>query len=434
MSRLNLASPFSGIGLGALLLSLKPFVIALVRELDDGGLKHRAMSLVYTTLLSLAPLLAVSFSVLKGFGIHHQIEPLLLDLLEPLGDKSAEITANIIRFVENIQVGVLGSVGFVMLFYTVVSVLAQVEDCFNHIWRIDKPRPLYRRFSDYLSIVLIGPVLLFSALGIGASMGNTVIVQKLIALEPFGSLYYLLGIILPYLLIVAAFTFAYAFIPNTSVDLRAALKGGLFAGLTWKAGGLLFTTLVVNSAQYSAIYSGFAAVLIAMIWLNLSWLILLCGGVIAFHAQFPRYLGYTRLRPHLSIRCQEQIGLLLMALIGRQHLGGGDAYSLKHLADRLNLPWEMLFEPLESLTRHGFLIKMADNDSYVLAKDSDAILLCDVLDAVRSAGDQPEIAPLENHQEPAIQQLLAELNKASARLLKDLTLRDVIRDSEQESE
>lgn len=411
------------------LFGLKSFINVLIRELEEGGLKHRAMSLVYTSLLSLAPLLAVSFSVLKGFGVHNQIEPLLKQTLAPLGDKSEEITTNIIRFVENIQVGVLGFVGFLMLFYTVVSLLAQIEDCFNHIWRITKARPLYRRFSDYLSVVLIGPVLLFSAMGIAASMGNAAIVQRLITMEPFGALYYVLGVFLPYLLIICAFTFAYSFIPNTTVTLRAALAGGLFAGLTWKATGFLFTGFIVDSAQYSAIYSGFAAILIAMIWLYINWLILLCGGVIAFHVQFPHYLGYAARRPHLSIQCQEQLGLLLMGLIGRQHTQGGTGCTLKNLADAVNLPWELVTESLDILKQHGFLMTLADDGSYVVTKDSDAIQLRDIVRAVRTTGDQPAFAILEKEQS-TMRELLRDLAENPVRLLQDRSLRDLIKDEQ----
>ncbi len=119
---------------------LKKWFRVLMREFDEEGLKHRAMSLVYTTLLSLAPLLAVSFSILKGFGVHNQLQPFLLEVLKPLGDKAGEITSNIVTFVENLQLGVLGFLGFLLLFYTVISLVDQIESCFNFIWRITKPR------------------------------------------------------------------------------------------------------------------------------------------------------------------------------------------------------------------------------------------------------------------------------------------------------
>jgi membrane protein len=128
----------------------------LLRELIGGQLNLRAMSLVYTTLLSIVPLLAVSFSVLKGFGVHNQIEPLLYNFLEPLGPQGAEITEKTIYFVENVKVGVLGSIGFAMLIYTVIALVQKIEAAFNFVWQIDHLRPLSQRISSYLSVILLG--------------------------------------------------------------------------------------------------------------------------------------------------------------------------------------------------------------------------------------------------------------------------------------
>ncbi|NJD07010.1 MAG: YihY/virulence factor BrkB family protein, partial [Methylococcaceae bacterium] len=270
------------------------WIAALQRELTEGGLTQRAAALVYCSLLSLAPLLAVSFSLLKAFGVHNQIQPFLLEMLAPLGNQAGEISSRIIGFVENVQVGVLGFVGLATLFYTVVSLLGQVEESFNHIWRIRQPRPWVRRFSDYLSVVLVGPVLLFAGVGITASMSSSALAQRLIALEPFGTAYYLAGLVLPYVLVSAAFAFGYLFIPNTKVGLKPAAIGGVAAGLGWKLSGSLFTRFVADSAEYSAIYSGFAVVLVFMIWIYLSWIIVLLGGAVAFHCQHPSYLRMGR--------------------------------------------------------------------------------------------------------------------------------------------
>ncbi len=409
---------------------LKKWFRVLLREFDEDGLKYRAMSLVYTSLLSLAPLLAVSFSILKAFGVHNQIQPLLLKLLAPMGSQAEEITKNIITFVENIQVGVLGFVGFLMLFYTSVSLLEQIEDCFNHIWRVTKERSLYRRFSDYFSMILIGPVLLFSALGITASMTSATIVQRLIALEPFGTLYYLAGLILPYILTVAAFTLAYSFIPNTPVKLRSALTGGFIAGLTWKMMGILFALFMANSAQYSAIYSGFAVILLSMIWLYISWLILLLGGVIAFHLQFPSYLGYARRRPHLSIQCQERLSLLLMCLIGQHHLRGNVDCTLQNLAAKVNLPWEPVAEQLECLKQSGLLATLdGDSKAYVPAHDTDLISLQDIVKAVRGSGDQPVLS-IPGDLDNAIQTLFSLFDDNLAKTLQNQSLRSIVKAEE----
>ena len=405
---------------------LKKWLRVLVREFNEEGLKFRAMSLVYTTLLSLAPLLAVSFSILKGFGVHNQIQPFLLELLSPLGEKAQEIAKNLIFFVENLQVGVLGFVGFLMLFYTVISLVDQIESCFNYIWRITKPRSIYRRFSDYLSVILIGPVLLFSALGIAASMGSTDFVQKLISLEPLGTVYYLAGTMLPHVLTVLAFTFCYSFIPNTKVKLIPALIGGLLAGLAWRLTGYLFAVFMGNSAQYSAVYSGFAVILLSMIWLYISWLTLLLGGVIAFHLQYPRYLNYKTRRPHLSQLSQEQLSLVLMFLIGKRHVNSQQACTLQYLADKVDLPWEPVADLLDCLIKGGVLVSMeGEEKAYLPARDTDAISLKDIINIVRNSGDHLKVS-LAHCTHERLNEYFSELEQRPASVFGDRTLRDLL--------
>ncbi|RKZ99582.1 MAG: ribonuclease BN, partial [Gammaproteobacteria bacterium] len=205
----------------------------MIRELASGQLNLRAMSLVFTTLLSLVPLIAVAFSVLKAFGVHNQIEPALLQMLEPLGPQGVEITSNIIGFVQNVKVGVLGSLGLAILFYTIIALIQKIENAFNYVWRVKQARTLARRFTDYLSVVMIGPVLVFTALGITATVMTHSVVQTLQAIEPFGTLILLVGKLLPYLMIIVAFTFLYKFIPNTRVKLMPALVGATVAGVLW---------------------------------------------------------------------------------------------------------------------------------------------------------------------------------------------------------
>ena len=145
------------------MLHLVRFLYVLGRDLLEGQLTLRAMSLVYTTLLSLVPLLAISFSVLKAFGVHNQMEPFLFQFLAPLGDKGLELGREIIGFVENVKVGVLGSLGLGMLVYTVISLLHKIELSFNFIWRVNQARSIAQRFTEYLSVLVIGPFLVFSA-------------------------------------------------------------------------------------------------------------------------------------------------------------------------------------------------------------------------------------------------------------------------------
>src|ERR1044072_1751331 len=143
--------------------------VMVVRDFVQNLVKLRAMALAFKTLLSLAPLLAVVFSMLKAFGVHNRMEPALAEALSPLGEKGQEITQYLIGFVDTMNASALGSIGFITLFFTVVSLMGTIEESFNHIWRVKAPRKLARRFSDYLSAILVGPVPVFAAVTITAT-------------------------------------------------------------------------------------------------------------------------------------------------------------------------------------------------------------------------------------------------------------------------
>src|SRR5437588_8852705 len=161
--------------------------------------KLQAMALAFKTLLSLAPLLAVVFSLLKAFGVHNRMEPALAEALAPLGEKGQEITAYLIGFVDKMSAGALGSVGLVTLFITVLSLMGTIEEAFNHIWHVKAPRKLARKFSDYLTVILVGPVLVVAALTITATLQSNAFVQKLMSLEPFGTVILAFLRLVPYL-------------------------------------------------------------------------------------------------------------------------------------------------------------------------------------------------------------------------------------------
>ena len=231
----------------------------VIHELADGQLNLRAMSLVYTSLLAMVPLLAVSFSVLKAFGVHNQLEQILFNVLSPLGGKGQEITTLIIEFVDNVKVGVLGSLGVGLLFYTVISMVQKVERAFNYTWRVSQPRSVTERVSDYISVLIIGPVFLFTALGITAVITGTTFFQNLAAIEPFGVGIQFITQLVPYSLVIAAFVFVYIFIPNTKVHPAAALTGGVVAGVLWETTGWGFASFVVGTGQFTAVLLQFCS-------------------------------------------------------------------------------------------------------------------------------------------------------------------------------
>jgi membrane protein len=410
--------------------------ILLVKELMGGQLNLRAMSLVYTTLLSIVPLLAVSFSVLKGFGVHNRFEPLLYNLLTPLGPNGVEITDRIVDFVENVKVGVLGSIGVVLLIYTVIALLQKIEAAFNFVWQIDHLRSLSQRISNYLSVTLVGPVLIFSAVGFTAMVLNTEMAQQLLSIEPFGSLMFFGSKLVPYVLVCLAFTLIYIFIPNTHVQFTAALTGGLIAGVLWKITGWGFAEFIASSSRYAAIYSGFAIVILLLIWMYLSWLILLVGSQIAYFVQHPKYMTLHRESIVLSNRLREQLSLQLMYLIGYNYFHDKLAWSFDRLVDYLDLPGEPVHRTLSTLVAAGYLIEI-DNEgvqAYLPLRDLEQISLSDLLADVRSSCESRLLSLQQLTTVKAVGQIMTELNAAQQAALGERTLRGMVQAVDEELE
>ncbi len=399
------------------------------RDLGGGMLTLRSMSLVYTTLLSFVPLLAVSFSVLKGFGVHNQIEPLLLNVLEPLGDKSIEITEKIVGFVENMKIGVLGALGLGMLMYTVISLIQKIEAAFNYTWRLTNSRNLSQRFSNYLSVVMVGPVLIFSAVGITASLKSHTIINAIESLPYMSDVIQFAGHLVPYLLIIAAFTFVYVLVPNTRVKFSSALYGAVVAGILWRWTGLIFAAFAGGSTNYTAIYSGFAILLLFMIWLYLGWLILLIGASIAFYHQHPERLRWKGEAYELSGQMRENLALQLMLEIGRAHYGQKDFFPTKAaLYQRLNIPQAMINRMLSNLQECGLIAVTCEPDEhYVPAKSIEQIPVSQIITAARTADDegmskQMKLARVIGDVQQTINQNL--VDTLQEQTLKDLVLAD----------
>jgi membrane protein len=257
--------------LGRALLAIARYVYALGRDIATGDINLRAMSLVYTSMISIVPLLGFAFALAKALGFHEQLQPQLERLLEPLGpDYSVTVSARVVGFADNINGGVLGIVSLTLLLITVMSMAQKVEGSFNFVWRVDRPRNFAQRFSEYLSVILIGPTIMLAATTMLASLESTWVVTQLAQMPLLGAIVTNLGRAVPYIMIVAAFTFLYMYIPNTRVRFLPALVGGITGGLAWSTSGFLFTKLVVASANTASIYGGAAIVLILMFWLYIS--------------------------------------------------------------------------------------------------------------------------------------------------------------------
>jgi membrane protein len=365
------------------------YAYALLRDFIRGDLGLRAMGLVYSSLFALVPVVAVSFSVLKAFGYHRELEPVLFEFLRPLGDKGTELTSRIMQFVENAQTTVLGTVGFVILIYTVIMMIQKVEGALNFTWHVERPRSLAKRVSEYVVIMLIGPVVMVASLVLLTRIEASDAVAQLSGLAATATgKTGLRAHFAPYLMVIGLFWFVYWYMPNTRVRWQSAFIGALFGGAAWVAVGAIFTRIAVYAGQTAAVYAGFAIVLLFLVWLHVSWLVMLLGGQLSFYIQHPEHLRTGHgLIPTTSV-LRERIALGAMYLLGQRFVQGGERWNVSDLADHMDVPASVVDGTLRLLEDRG-LVLTAEDDTVAPARDIARITLTDILDAIRHETPNP---------------------------------------------
>jgi membrane protein len=391
-------------------------VVANTRYRDD-VLSLQAMSLTYSTLLSLVPFLAVMFSVLKAFEVQNALEPFLAQMLQPLGADASEVTKRIIDFVDNLRLGILGAAGLAMLFYTVVTLVAKIEDALNRIWRLPRSRTWAQRITAYLSVVLVGPVMVFTALTLTASAQSYWLVERLVQIGFVSYIFTLTTNVMPFVLFCGTFTFLYKLIPYTNVRLSSALIGGATAGILWQLIGTAFAAFVANSARYAAIYSSFAIMIVFLIWLYVGWLIFLVGAEVAYFHQHPSAFIRESLPGLKGHRFQEWLALSALVEITRRHLSRAPPWQPTELAANLGvLSLENMFD---EFVRAGILLRSVEPEGIALARPPEAVPVKDILDIV---SDSAALA-VENAGPAA--HILSRRDQAVQKALEGMTLRSL---------
>jgi membrane protein len=408
---------------GRILATILRYVYGLARDIVFGQLTLRAMSLVYTTLLSVVPLIAFSFSVLKGLGKHKELEPLLYDLTEPLGPQGKEITDQVIALVDNVKGSVLGGISLAFFIYTAISMVQKVEESFNYVWYVSKPRSFARRFSEYFFVLLIGPVVMVIALGALASIQSNAVVQLILSNESLGPIFVMISKFTPYLLVTGVFSFLYMYMPNTKVKLSSALVGGLFGGFLWASAGVFFATFILYASRTQLIYSGFAVAITTLIWLYLSWLILLIGAQLAFYYQQPAYLRIGRREPRLSNSMRERLALNIMYLVGKAFRDPNESTTVNKISQQLKIP-SMALSPVMIALEDSSLITTSETEELMPGREMSRITLNDILAVVRTQGETG------SYRDPAwtsvVDKFGADLDSAVANVVLEKTLSDLL--------
>ena len=409
------------------LVYIVKLIYATVKGYTENELGLRSMGLVYSTLLSIVPLLAFSASILKAFGVvENRMEPFLDNFLEPLGDKGPEITSQIIGFIDNINFGVLGVVGLLLLIYTSVSLIMKIEDSINHIWNVRRGRGIFRRFSDYITILLLGPVLIFSAIALTTSFESNAVVQKVLDIEPLGTLVLFAAKFTPYLLVFLVFTFIYVILPNTKVSVKSAFVSGVVSAIAWQTTSWVFAFTVAKSTKYASIYSSLAVLILFMLWVYINWLIFLIGAQLTYCHQNLNTLDLGRTIFRLSSKVKEKLAFMVMYLIADNFYHGKEQWTYNALVKHLELPQESIEDTIKELEDKKLILEVDEDPPYYLpAKDLESIKLTEILEAAR-INNETDILESRHLSNPEVDQITDKIEDTIHDSLGELTLRDLI--------
>jgi membrane protein len=340
---------------------LRIILLALQGFLRDHCQKTASV-LTYYSLLNLVPVVAVAFAMAKGFGLEKLIEKQILQMAEK-ANWQADITTQIISFSHNLlnqaKGGLIAGVGIVLLLWTVISIMGKIEESLNEIWEIRKSRTLIRKFSDYMAMMVLGPVLLVvssSATVLVASQVR-VIVNKIAFLGVFGKVILLLLNLLPYVSIWTLLTMLYLIMPNTKIPLRSAIVGGISAGTIAQIVQWVYIKFQIGVASYGAIYGSFAALPLFLVMLQMSWMIVLFGAEIAYAHEHSETFGFYPDYSRISVSSKRLLMLRIFHLLTKKFSLGERPLSAIQIAHALEIPVRLVRQLLHELSDVGLVVE-----------------------------------------------------------------------------
>ena len=367
-------------------------LLLAVRRFNLDKCELRASALTFYFLLSIVPVVALAFAVAKGFGVEKILGEQLLAKMQGQEEVAERIIGFAQSMLENTRGGAIAGVGIALLFWTVIKVLGNIEKSFNDIWGVKTPRTMGRKLADYLSVMMICPVLLIAASSITVLLTTQVssMLERLSFLGYLADVLVWLLKILPYGVLWLVFTFIYVFMPNTKVELKAALWGGIFAGTIYQLVQLAYITFQIGVSNYGAIYGSFAALPLFLVWLQLSWLIVLLGAEISFAHQNVATYEFEQDCLNVSYSFKRMVALMITSRCVKHFLNAEKPSTAEDISRELEVPIRLVRSVLAELTEARLLSEVCldhrENVAYQPACDINRLTVSAVLEGLDQQG------------------------------------------------
>ncbi|MBN3038464.1 MAG: YihY family inner membrane protein [Candidatus Omnitrophica bacterium] len=405
-------------------------VLAALRGFNEDKCQLRASALTFYSLLSIVPVVAMAFGVAKGFGFEKVLERQIFERFPGQEEIIAQVVGFAHSFLENTKGGMVAGIGVIILFWTVIKVLGNIEKSFNDIWGIKEARSLGRKFSDYLSIMLLCPFLFIisSSTTVFIATQITTITNKIALLGFFSPLISFMMKLLPYIVIWVLFIFIYVFMPNTKVKLRSGIIAGIFAGTVYQIVQWAYINFQVGVAKYNAIYGSFAALPLFLMWLQISWLIVLFGAEVSFAHQNVDTYEFEPDCLKVSNSFKKLLALRITHLLVSNFSKGDKPLTDTQISHVLDIPIrlvrQVIFELLESgiiSEANGHLYRQL---AYQPARDPARLTIKYVIDALDKHGSDT-IPVAQSEETEKLSQSLNDFDQALEKLPANKTLKDI---------
>jgi membrane protein len=413
-----------------LIRQLRVIVLA-VRGFSEDKCKFRASALTFFSLLSIVPVIAMMFGIAKGFGLEQRVEAEILKRLEG----QEEIAKQVIEFanalLENAKGGFIAGVGVVFLFWAIIKLLSNIENSFNEVWGVKKARTIGRKFSDYLSMMLVCPILLVVASSMTVVISSQV--KLLVEKIPFfsstvGPVVLMLLKLLPYCSIWIMFTFVFIFLPNTKVKFTSGLLAGVVAGTIFQIAQWAYINFQIGVAKYGAIYGSFAALPLFLLWLQISWLVVLFGAELSFAKQNVETYEFEQDCLRVSHSYKRLLSLLIVHSVVKDFCKGEKPSGAIELSGRLEIPIRLVRQILYELVESGIFseVKTEENKDvgYHPGRDVEALTVKYVIDALEQRG-YADIPVAESNELGKLKDSLDKFGKAVEESPANISLKNI---------
>jgi len=405
-------------------------LLAAVNAFQEHRCQLRASALTFFTLLSIVPIVAMAFGIAKGFEFEKVLQEKILERFAGQEEILLEVFEFANSLLANTKGGLIAGVGVILLFWTIIKVLGNIENSFNDIWSVKKDRTFARKITDYLSVMLVAPVLLVisGSVTVFISTELAAITKRFDVLGILGPVVVLFLEITPFVIMWVLFSFLYIFMPNRRVNRESGFVAGAIAGSVYVIVQMVYVKFQVGVASYNAIYGSFAALPLFLTWLQVSWLIVLAGAEISCIHQNMDMLEYGPDARRANHYFRRLVALRIVNFMSRHFAKGEVPLTAARISESLEIPRGLTTELVEELTESGILIEAAnrgrDEAAYVPARDTDQLTVKFVMDAMDRRGvDQIPVATTEELER--IAQSLKDLGEAVEKSPANLRLKDI---------